>query len=94
MKHRQKKMEIRNLETKPEAVSKQRPTTHIVSGLLVGAGIDQKTHTVRVTQVAGSHKRRKSALRVKFAASHIAQLNKHGGISKKKYGVKLCAKRG
>jgi hypothetical protein len=42
---------------------------YIVPGLLVGTGIDQQPHTVRVTPVNGTRQRRKSVLRVEFAST-------------------------
>jgi hypothetical protein len=41
-------------------------------GLLIGAGIDQQPHAVRVTTRSGPHQRRLSALSVGFAAAHTA----------------------
>jgi hypothetical protein len=43
------------------------PTTHIILGLRVGAGIDQQTHAIRVTTGSGLQQRRPSALRVIFS---------------------------
>jgi hypothetical protein len=37
--------------------------THIVTGILVGADIQQQPHAVRVTLLSGTHQRRQSVLR-------------------------------
>jgi hypothetical protein len=55
---------------KGDATAKQRPTTHIVLDLLLGAGIDQQPHAVRVTIPSGEIQRCASALSVEFAAAH------------------------
>ncbi len=49
------------------------PQTNIVFGLLVGAGIDQKLRTVRVTTHSGTNQRRLSDLRIEVAATRTAQ---------------------
>ncbi len=43
---------------------------HIVLGILVGTGIDQQPHTVRVTTPSGPIQRRQSTLRLRFVATH------------------------
>jgi hypothetical protein len=51
----------------------QRTKTHIVSGILVGAGIDQQPHAVYATLLSGAHQRRRSDLqasRRKLTLSH------------------------
>ena len=40
------------------------PTTHIVFGILVGAGIQQQTHAVRAATASGINQRRVSGLRM------------------------------
>ena len=54
--------------------SKAATDTHIILGILVGAGIDQQLHAVRVTTVSGTHQRRRAApLRARFAAAYTAK---------------------
>ena len=65
--------------TMKKSTRMQRPTTHIVSGIFVGTGIEQQPHAVHVTSFSGPHQRRRSVLRVGFAAAH-----KVGRISKGK----------
>jgi hypothetical protein len=50
----------------------QRPTTHIVFSVLVGAGIDQQPHAVRATFLSSTHQRRPPILRVGFAETNNA----------------------
>jgi hypothetical protein len=78
---------IRNeIETNGEIAStKQRPTTHIACGILVGAGIDQQPRTVRATMPSGTHQRRISTLRVRFAAAHSAAAIAIGHTRREKY---------
>ena len=45
-------------------------TAYIVFGILFGAGIDQQSHTLRVTMVSGPNQRRVSKLRVEFETAH------------------------
>jgi hypothetical protein len=49
---------------------KEPKEAHISLGLLIGPGIDQQPHTVRVIIHSGTHQRRPSVLRVGLAAAH------------------------
>ncbi len=60
-----KKKRQRERKTKREdAATKQRPSPHIVGGILVGAGIDQQPHAFRATTGSGTNQRRVCKLRV------------------------------
>ena len=61
----------RSLESGSEANGNLLQTTHSILGLLVGAGIDQQSHTIRVTISSGTHQRRQSDLRVGLVATFI-----------------------
>jgi hypothetical protein len=54
------------------APAKQRPTTHIIRGVLIGAGINQQPQTRRVIIFSGTNQRSVSVLQIGFAAAQTA----------------------
>jgi hypothetical protein len=63
---RRKNTENKNFQTERETET----DTHKALGLLVGAGIEQQTHAVRVTIASGIYQRRISVLSVEFPKSN------------------------